>query len=452
MLVRFVVSNYLSFAAETEFNMFPGSPRRLKEHIYRFGELELLKSAAIYGANGAGKSNLIKAIKLLRNVVVDGHWHLADYQPFRLKGGADKKDISFEVEFWTNGKIYHYGLVVNRGKIQEEWLYETAASKDAVLIFKRFYQSNKIRIEVNPKYNKTEEDRIRIRLYERELLPENKPLLSMLAEARESFFEVKEVFKWFDYKLVILFPHSQPIGLIDSFTRYPELGSFTNSLLSSLDTGVQKLKVESILVDLFFGEDDKKFAEEIKEKLLEGNTRVEFFQDGRKEKLLAMLENGVPVVKRLKALHFDENGEEVPFDLANESDGTLRLLDLIPAFYYAIHAEVPVIIDEIGQSIHPYLLKKLITSFAKEKTKGQLIFTTHEAHLLDQEIFRQDEIWFAEKKPTGESTFYPLSDFDIRYDLDIRKGYLNGRFQGIPFLANLDDLNWNQYAPEEPSL
>ncbi|MEL7534110.1 MAG: hypothetical protein AAFN10_22575, partial [Bacteroidota bacterium] len=66
--------------------------------------------------------------------------------------------------------------------------------------------------------------------------------------------------------------------------------------------------------------------------------------------------------------------------------------------------------------------------------------------------FRKDEIWFVEKKPEGASVMYPLSSYDIRYDLDIRKGYLNGRFGAIPFLANLDDINWKQYAPEEQSV
>ena len=79
-------------------------------------------------------------------------------------------------------------------------------------------------------------------------------------------------------------------------------------------------------------------------------------------------------------------------------------------------------------------------------TKGQLIFTTHDSNLLDQNIFRQDEIWFTEKKKTGETTMYPLSDFKIRHDLDIEKGYLKGRFGAIPFLGNLDNLNWHEYA------
>ena len=80
----------------------------------------------------------------------------------------------------------------------------------------------------------------------------------------------------------------------------------------------------------------------------------------------------------------------------------------------------------------------------EQNTKGQLIFTTHEANLLDINIFRQDEIWFAEKNKAGNTQLYSLSDFKPRYDLDIRKGYLKGRFGAIPFIADLKNLNWQK--------
>ena len=84
---------------------------------------------------------------------------------------------------------------------------------------------------------------------------------------------------------------------------------------------------------------------------------------------------------------------------------------------------------------------------ANQNTKGQLIFTSHESNLLDLDIFRQDEIWFVEKdNKSGDTKMYSLSEFKPRYDLDIRKGYLKGRFGAIPFLAKLHDLNWDNYG------
>jgi uncharacterized protein len=126
--------------------------------------------------------------------------------------------------------------------------------------------------------------------------------------------------------------------------------------------------------------------------------------------------------------------------LKEQSDGTQRMLDLIPTVNLIEQGEEVVFIDEIDRSLHPKMVKEFLTFLMSRKTKGQLIFTTHESHLLDLDIFRQDEIWFTEKNDVGATQMYPLSDFKPRYDLDIQKGYLAGRFGAIPFLGNLKDL------------
>ena len=128
-----------------------------------------------------------------------------------------------------------------------------------------------------------------------------------------------------------------------------------------------------------------------------------------------------------------------------ESDGTQRLLDFIPAIVSILHNDSTYIIDEIDQSLHPALIRALIQKIMNDDTtQGQIVFSTHESNLIDLEIFRQDEIWFAEKdKAAGSTQLYSLSDYKPRYDLDIRKGYLQGRFGAIPFLDDLKNLNWH---------
>ena len=97
----------------------------------------------------------------------------------------------------------------------------------------------------------------------------------------------------------------------------------------------------------------------------------------------------------------------------------------------------------LERSIHPVLIKELLGKLSSsDNVKGQLIFTTHESGLLDQRIFRTDEIWFAQKDVEQATQLYPLSDFDVREGADIEFGYLNGRYGGIPFLSNLRDLHW----------
>ena len=154
--------------------------------------------------------------------------------------------------------------------------------------------------------------------------------------------------------------------------------------------------------------------------------------------------------KRLLLEHRGEDGLHYEFRLEEESDGTLRLLDFIPAFQEVTFEQKVLVIDELERSIHPLMAKELVNKFSQDaETKGQLIFTTHESNLLDQSIFRQDEIWFAEKDKTGSTDLYSLSDFKEHNTTDIRKGYLNGRYGAVPFLANLQDLNWHAYDFEE---
>ena len=150
----------------------------------------------------------------------------------------------------------------------------------------------------------------------------------------------------------------------------------------------------------------------------------------------------VVLVEKVKTFNIGANGNLIDFEPEEQSDGTRRLLDLIPAIHYVSNKPAVFFIDEIDRSLHPTMVKELLRYFMEHPAKGQLIFTTHESNLLDLEIFRQDEIWLTEKNKLGATTIYSLSDFKPRYDLDIRKGYLAGRFGAIPFLGNLNDLNW----------
>ena len=166
----------------------------------------------------------------------------------------------------------------------------------------------------------------------------------------------------------------------------------------------------------------------------------------RGEELIVVEEDDKIWVKSLSLEHTGKNGNIAIFGLEEESDGTIRLLDFVPAFRDVITKNKVFVIDEIERSIHPLLIKELLKKFSSDtETKGQLIFTTHESNLLDQEIFRQDEIWFTEKDDNGSTDLYSLSDFKEHKTIDIRKGYLNGRYGSIPFLGNLEDLNWHKY-------
>ena len=226
---------------------------------------------------------------------------------------------------------------------------------------------------------------------------------------------------------------------------------FTGKLLNESKTGVESLNIKEVPFEVFFSYEDNEMRQEVEQSLMDyyEKEKENFTKDGKyhigkvffkDDKIhYATVSDGKPVILIIKSVHLNN----VEFDLYEESDGTNRLFELTPAFHDLIFGDRVVIIDELERSMHPILAKQLLQLFLnKSKTKSQLLFTTHECNLLDQNLLRQDEIWFVEKRSDGSSDFYPLSDFSERYDKDIKKGYLQGRYGAIPFMANLTDLNW----------
>lgn len=455
MLVRFTVSNFLSFRESTEFNMLTGNPRRLEHHVYEpVKGLELLKMAAVYGANGAGKSNLVKAMIYLRDLVTRG-WVPPGPLQFKLDQAAVKQPTTLEVEFICEGNMYVYGVDLSPTQIIEEWLYHSLPDKEDELIFHRRMKEGAVSIEVAPSYRETEEQKLRIGLYEKEILKDTVTLLQMLGESKADFGPVRHVLNWFGNSWGVMFPQSQPKGIIEEMTRIPEFFAFARELMCTFHTGIQELDIETYDLNTFFGADDAELASQIKSDLEKsealGRNMVVQHHTLNEELFITRNTEGMPVVKRLIARHTGSGGRSVPFALWQESDGTRRLLDFLPVLFKATREPVVIVIDEIERTIHPLLLRELVSKFAMDKqTKGQLVFTTHEAHLLDQEFMRQDEFWFAEKSHEGATSLSPLSDFkDVRYDLDLRKGYLAGRFGAIPYTGDLRHLKWDAYAEAE---
>lgn len=438
MLIKFKAQNFLSFKEETEFNMLTGDVRRLPDHVLHYPKVDVLKSAVIYGANGAGKSNLIEAIITLCEIVGDGvlTFHT---QPlcFRMNEEEDLPS-KMSVEFFAGNSAFGYGVAFKDNCITEEWLTQlNFGTKEDDVIFKRTSNNDKHIVQVWPKYSKNQKDRLLIQVYQDDLLESDVPFISMVKDKK--FAEINSAYKWLTKGTQIIFPNMRFGGLV-SFLSDPGFKEFTNRIISSLSTGIHGIEIQTLGFDQYFGEDN--LAE--KERILKLVRNGEEIRVGDKNYAIAILEDGKAVIKKPISYHLNEHGKQVKFEMVEESSGTLRLIDFIPVLYMLEKHPVTVIIDEIDQSLHPSMLKEFISYIQKSKTKkGQLIFTTHESSLLDFELFRADEIWFAEKDKTGASGYYPLSEFNVRPDLDIRKGYLSGRFGAIPFLGNIGDLNWD---------
>lgn len=429
--------------------MLPGRFNRMNYHVYKSGDIELLKLNAMYGANGAGKSNLIKSLALLREFVGTGNLPIEFLvETFKFDKDSRKKDVYLGVEFIKDEIPYYYGITINQGIItEEELLISGIDKKEDLSLFTRTdkVDGKDLQLNFSKEVMNDKEASLFPLFLKNEVLERNKPVLYYMASRKNKVFDpFKKALEWFTTDLVPIMPFSRPSGLPLQLESDKEFYDFASEVMQSFNTGIKSIKVDTLPIEDFFGEEDKQQAERITAELKANPSKIRPFRTEHEE-ILFVLIGDKAFAKRLYFLHDTDGGIE-KFTAAEESDGTNRLLDYLPAFYTAIKSKHIYLIDEIERSIHPLLIKELIKKFSHDElTNGQLIFSTHESNLLDQDIFRPDEIWFAEKN-NGATEVYALSEFKEHHTIDIRKGYLNGRYGGIPFLGNLKDLNWEKYA------
>lgn len=450
MLIRFIVKNLFSFKELTEFNMLAGRFNRLPHHVAKGGDIELLKLNAIYGANGSGKSNLIHALAILKDFILVGEMPIELItETFKFDKESNTKDVYLGIEFIREKVPYYYGVTINQGIIIEEELQISGLNKkEDKILFSRTDKVGEKNLEIifSQAVEEDAEASLFPKFLKNEILERNKPVLFHMKNRKNKVFDpFKTAVDWFEKGLELILPYTKPGGMALKLEREKEFHAFAIDLMKSFNTGIQDIHVETIPIEVFFGEDNKHEAERISADLRATSDKMRFLRS-RFEEVLFVLEDNKAVAKKIVFSHEEDNGN-ARFEFSEESDGTRRLMEYLPALFTAVNQCKTFFIDEIERSIHPVLIKELIKKFSYDiETKGQLIFSTHESNLLDQDIFRPDEIWFAEKNKQGATVLYALSEFKEHHTIDIRKGYLNGRYGGIPFLGNLTDLKWEKYA------
>ncbi len=454
MLIRFTIKNHLSFGQEREFNMFSSAKHtRLAHHKYSIDGFSILKMSAIYGANAAGKSNLIKSLKSLISIVKTGNIPTGfTKERFKLSNDDIVSNQILSIEFFKSRIPFYYAIEIGDNVIITEELYKSGLGKaDDILIFERKTTSESTKLNFNIEFENEQENIALKNVLEKTLSKPDKSIFKLLSELEnQSFIDIRTAYDWFKDNIEVITPYSKPSALAQKIDSSNSFKEFTNNILCSFDLGIQEINTEKKLLKEIVGEDDAIKLESILGDMKKNPSLQMTLRSKSGEEIIAVYEDGQVFAKRLIVNHVDNNNSIVKFYLNEESDGTNRLLDYIPLFQEVITKEKVYVIDEIERSIHPLLIKELISKFShEEQTKGQLIFTTHESNLLDQDILRQDEIWFIEKDKLGNSDMYPLSEFKEHHTIDIRKGYLNGRYGAIPFLGNLKDLNWSKYAVDQ---
>lgn len=418
MLIEFSVKNFMSFKEKTTFSMEAGTGAENEENIVDFPSFNerILKIASIYGANASGKTNLIKAftaailmIRKSNNRQVGEK--LMEMEPFAFDENSKTEPCEFEFVFYAKGNKYVYGFIADKEKIYEEYLYQYFSAKPT-----RIFE----RTNVN-EYNFLQSDERKLNTIKTQNI-DNK--LFLATATTWNYDKTKEPYLWFAKN-------------IDTYTGGMLLNDFALESYSNDDSEELKKFTLKLLneADIVI----KDFNVEIEERDIDNNMIILLKNFNIPTPTMPQKQRDV----KIKMVHevINENGDMKNYDLnlINESSGTQILFSFAPVLKDVFENGKILVIDEIERSLHPSLVEMIIKFFHNteiNKGNAQLIFNTHDTNLLSLDIFRRDQIWFAEKDPKkGATDLYSLDDFSVRKNENIQKGYLSGRYGAIPFVA-----------------
>jgi uncharacterized protein len=447
MIVSFSVENFRSFNEEATLSLI-ASNRLAGEHgnhavAVPGTSAKVLRTAVIYGANGAGKSNLFKSLEYLRSLVLPPSFRRdregTGREAFRL-GPNQHAPSGFDLQFVANGKLYRYAIAIDERQVLSESLGEDADNRHRPL----FQRGQEREVEIGSQLKEFP----RLAALATVGAPPAQSFLSTIGaaalEASDIGSDLTSVIGWF-WRVLNLLPPGQPqAALWRQLNDDPTFLDFASDFLRSSSTGVDRLEILKSEIPReelpnFLGEQR---AVQLAEESDLGRRRFLRATRFAGDAWIEVAGPGSFRLVRFQSAHKTNDGGNVNMDLEDESDGTRRLLDLLPALHQMQKRGGVYFVDEIDRSMHPILVRRLVEFFLAScgENPGQLIFTTHESSLLDLDLVRRDEIWFAEKDYGQATRLYSLADFKVRNDLEIRKHYLQGRFGAIPFLGNLDRL------------
>lgn len=408
------------------FSMVAGRERQHGERVPRLEKyrMRVLPIAAVYGGNASGKTNLFEALRFAKYFVSKGV-HLEEkipIVPFALNEMSLAEASSFCFEIFADGGIYEFSFSIASSGVLEEKLVQVLPSSEKTLYHRQAGKPVTCSLcEKDPRLNFVFQGTQSNQLF----------LTNSVFQKLDCF---RAVYDWFRESLVIVGPDSC-FGQFEHFINEtsPLYGEM-NNLLRRLDTGIDHVGGETIPFEHMPISSARKEA--IRRELKEGESfRIPIDDDRR---FIVTRKNDNLSAKQLVSFHRTSKGKDVKFDIALESDGSKRALDLLPAFLDLSrkNSNRVYVIDEVDRSLHTSLTRNLIEMYldgCSEETRAQLLMTTHDVLLMNQDLLRRDEMWVTERDEDGASSLYSLCEFKgVRYDKDLRRSYLQGRFGGIP--------------------
>ena len=449
MLVRFTIENFLSFKDKQIFSLLPGKGTLKPQHKSKSVKgVSVLKTSVIYGANASGKSNLIKAIEFGRNLVLKGTKPdlPISFNIYKLDKKSNELNSRIEYEIQHKNKNYAYGFIFNAKEILEEWLFEIS-KKSETKIFER-KNSSKFDLENLYKKNNKKEEKQFLEFIAKGT-PKNQLFITEIknrnvSENVNDISDLLAVIDWFQNALTVIYPNSKNVGKKFELSKDTNLQQLFAEMLNYFDTGIDGIEFKDIDLDKIDIPDE--ILKDIENDLLSEKSEKNnaFLSNPLDDKyyIISKSIEGSLIAKLLKTKHKVIGGKFELFDLKEESDGTRRIMDLIPLIIDFFKGGNVFIVDEMERSLHPNLIYDLFDFFlAKcEDINSQFIVTTHGSRLLTQKLLRKDEIWFVVKDKVGASHIHSLEDYKIRFDKEVEKDYLLGRYKGVPKFGNRNDL------------
>lgn len=415
MLIEFSVKNYRSIKNLATFSMVAGKGAELLENNTFTVSIpnadRLARTSVIYGANASGKSNLIKAMQSMHALVVNSAQTKIgkelSVEPFKLSSESQKEPTFFEIMFVSEGVQYQYGFTATTKRIEEEWLFA----------FPNGYSQNWFQRSFNKDINSYDwvlgsklKGRKQVWV---DSTKENCLFLSMAVHLNSD--QLAPVYNWFREKFHV--------------SSMFDIGMGYTSFFCDKDKG-NKLRVTSLLKDADFdildlGFEKKKFSEDQLPEDMPASIKKHILETIGDKDLI-----------ETKTYHKSETGDLVEFSLDDESDGTQKFYGLLGPILDVLDSGSVLIVDELSNSLHTNLMKAVIKLFNDSeinKKNAQLIFTTHDTAIMNQKVFRRDQVWFSEKDKNGGSNLYSLTEFKPRKDKEnIELAYLSGRYGALP--------------------
>ncbi len=416
MLIEFSVKNFLSFKEKVTLSMEKGTGDENLDNVISKDGLDLLKTAAIYGANASGKSNLFKAftcaILMVRNsnlISVGGKWNFL--KPFLFDETSKNNPSEFEFIFIANDVKYRYFFSADADRIYDEVL-DAYYTQKPTNIFTRtktdIYEFNSDKNKLVPLKSKN---------------TENKLFLS--TATNWNYEKTKDAYLWF----------SSAIDTYDAFNNISDqdLKEYSSNDKNLKGFALKLLKEADILIkDIHVDYEEKDMDSTMINMLIPPLVRT----NG------TFKMSNVNIELEHEIVDENNNSHNYKLNFSDESSGTRVLFALAPFLKKSFESTKIIIIDELEKSMHPALVEFIIKLFNNKeinKANSQLIFMTHATNLLNLDLLRRDQIWFTEKNSkTGISDLYPLDSFPVRKDENIQKGYINGRYGAIPFIRDVD--------------